>query len=179
MSRAIPSSFSQYLLDQSSINTGIICDGGIMPLRNNLNSTSTWYRNCLRGEDIMFLKEACAARLNSATNYGLENTQIRADRLTSIRTLLGNMIQSGLWTDNGPCTVIGWHSLGTSYPQRADIQDYIQSKLHPISQHSTGDTYTTLRKSAVLNLFKDAQELNYNIPFPQATYDYGGFTKTT
>lgn len=35
MSRAIPANFNQYLLDQTSRNTGVVCDGGIMPLRND------------------------------------------------------------------------------------------------------------------------------------------------
>ena len=35
MSRAIPANFNQYLLDQTSRNTGAVCDGGIMPLRND------------------------------------------------------------------------------------------------------------------------------------------------
>ena len=71
MSRAIPSSFDEYILDQNTRNTGIICDGGIMPLRTNPDTTSTWYKNCLRGEDIMFLKEAAQARYPSGSNSGL------------------------------------------------------------------------------------------------------------
>lgn len=73
MSRAIPANFSEYLLDQTSQSTGIICDGGIMPLRTNTSHTSTWYKNCLRGEDIMFLKEAIYARRNDSSNSGLDN----------------------------------------------------------------------------------------------------------
>ena len=78
MSRAIPSNFNEYLLDQTTRNTGIVCDGGIMPLRNNPDTTSLWYRNCIRGEDIMFLKEAIASRRNASGNDGLDDTAFKS-----------------------------------------------------------------------------------------------------
>lgn len=56
MSLAIPASYNEYYY--TTQNDGLICDGGIMPLRNSGDPTSTWYRNCLRAEDIMFLNEA-------------------------------------------------------------------------------------------------------------------------
>ena len=55
MSLAIPASYNEYYY--TSQNDGLICDGGIMPLRNG-TADSTWYRNCLRAEDLMFLNEA-------------------------------------------------------------------------------------------------------------------------
>ena len=81
MSRAIPANFNEYLLDQTTRNTGIICDGGIMPMRNNPDPWSTWRKECLRGEDIMFLKEAVAARRNDSGNDGLNDAAIRGSRL--------------------------------------------------------------------------------------------------
>lgn len=81
MSRAIPANFNQYLLDQTSRNTGVVCDGGIMPLRTDQDPTSLWWKNCIRGEDVMFLKEAVATRRDDATNDGLNDLAIRAARL--------------------------------------------------------------------------------------------------
>ena len=59
MSREIPNSYSEYLYTPSS---DMIVDGGIMPLRNDPEITSTWNRNCLRGEDPIFLAEAVNIR---------------------------------------------------------------------------------------------------------------------
>ena len=132
MSRAIPANFNQYLLDQASRNTGVVCDGGIMPLRNDQDPTSLWWKNCIRGEDIMFLKEAVAARRDDAANDGLDDLAIRAARLQQLQVRLGTLFQSGIWTDTDPRQAIGIHDFGSTLPTTATVVDYIKSRLNPI-----------------------------------------------
>ena len=163
MSRAIPSNFNEYLLDQTSRNTGIVCDGGIMPLRNNPDPSSLWYKNCLRGEDVMFLKEATAARRNDASNGGLDDTSFKPSRLQTLQSQIGSLIDSGLWTDTDPRATIGFHDMGAYSPQWSDVETYIKSCLHPITKSSAGDTYTNLDHVPIENLFKDVQKLAYTL----------------
>lgn len=178
MSRAIPSSFSEYLLDSTSQASGIICDGGIMPLRNNPDPTSTWYKKCLRGEDIMFLKEAIAARMSSSTNDGLTDNQFKPLRLTLLKSNIGSVINSGWWTDYDPCNALSLYDFGSSVPSRQPLETHLQSLLNPITQHSASDTYTQLDSAPILNFFKDIKELNYRVQ-TGVGYNYGGFVRST
>lgn len=179
MSRAIPASFSEYLLDQSSQSTGIICDGGIMPLRTNTDQTSTWHKNCLRGEDIMFLKEAVAARRNDSQNYGLDDNQIKASRLSSLKTQLGWLINSGYWSDYDPSSHYGFHDFGSSSPTSNQVYQYIIGLLPSLSQYSAGDTYSVLDSTPIMNLFRDVKQLSYTLLSGGGLYtNYNGFSKT-
>lgn len=177
MSRAIPSDYNEYLLDQSTRYTGIICDGGIMPLRTNTDPTSLWYKNCLRGEDPLFLQEAILARRNASTNSGITK-DILGSRMSLIKTQIGLEISSGLWTDVDPTSGIGFHSFGQSYPTNSDIISYVKSCLNPISQFGAGDVFQTLDSGPVINLFKGIKSLNYLAIINQAGYRYSGFSQT-
>lgn len=179
MSRAVPSSFSEYLLDQSSQSTGIICDGGIMPLRTSTDHSSTWYKNCLRGEDIMFLKEAVAARRNDAQNYGLDDKQIKTSRLSLLKTQLGWLVNGGLWSDYDPSSHYGFHDFGTSSPTVSEMYQYVTGLLPTLTQYSANDTYTELNSEPILNLFRDVKQLSYTLLSGGTTYySYNGFYKT-
>ena len=179
MSRAIPSSFNEYLLDNTTQNTGIICDGGIMPLRTNPDPTSTWYKYCLRGEDIMFLKEAIASRRNTSSNDGLDDTTFKPSRLTTLQTHTGWIFDGGNWTDTDPRSAIGFHSFGsgTSNPTWQQITEYVLSCFHPIQQASKYDTYTTLDHVPIENLFKDVKSLSYTwLNGNNIYYHYDGYS---
>lgn len=159
MSRAIPSNFSEYLLDQTSRNTGIVCDGGIMPLRTNPDPYSLWYKNCLRGEDVMFLKEAVAARRDDSTNSGLDDTSFKASRLNLLKLQIGLMFDSGTWTDTDPRRALAMHVM---QPGESAVS-YIKSKLNPIAQASASDTYATLDHVPIEHLFGDIKSLSYGL----------------
>lgn len=116
-----------------------------MPLRNDQDHTSLWWKNCIRGEDIMFLKEAVAARRDDATNDGLNDLAIRAARLQQLQFRLDTLCSSGLWTDTDPRQAIGIHDFGSTLPTTAAVVDYIKSKLNPIVSQSASDTYDTIR----------------------------------
>jgi hypothetical protein len=168
MSRAIPSSFSEYLLDSTSVDTGIICNGGIMPLRNDPSKTSISYRKCLRGEDVMFLQEAICAR-RTESNYGLSDRAIRSNRLSSVQTKIGYTMSSNLWTDSDPTSSIGVHGFGATSPTNQALLSWVQGKLHPISQSSAYDTYQVLDAAPIERLFDDVGKLNYKILFDTTT----------
>lgn len=180
MSRAIPSNFSEYLLDHTSQNTGIVCDGGIMPLRNNPDPTSLWYKNCIRGEDIMFLKEAIASRRNAASNDGLDDTSFKSQRLTILQTQIGLIFDAGNWTDIDPRSAIGFHSFGesTSNPTWQQVEEYVKSCFHQIHQASKYDTYAILDHVPVENLFKDVKSLSYTwLNGNNVYYHYDGYRR--
>lgn len=104
-----------------------------MPLRNDQDPTSLWWKNCLRGEDIVFLKEAVAARRDDATNDGLNDLAIRAARLQQLQFRLGMLFSSGIWTDTDPRQAIGIYDFGSTLPTTATVVDYIKTKLNPIA----------------------------------------------
>ena len=178
MSRAIPANFSEYLLDQTSQNTGIICDGGIMPLRNNPSHTSIWYKNCLRGEDIMFLKEAVAARRNDSSNSGLDNRQIKSSRLQQLKQYTGYLINNGLWSESDPSSNYGFYDFGSSSPSINDVYQYVKGLLPTLTQNSANDIYTILDSEPIMNLFRDVKQLNYYVPISTTSYSYNGLYRT-
>ena len=179
MSRAIPANFNQYLLDQTSRNTGVVCDGGIMPLRNDQDPTSLWWKNCLRGEDIVFLKEAVAARRDDTTNDGLNDLAIRAARLQQLQVRLGQMFSSGIWTDTDPRQAIGIHDFGSTLPTTATVVDYIKTKLNPIAQQSSSDTYDIINLLPVQHMFQDVKSLAYVLRSSVPYAEYQGYNRTT
>lgn len=176
MSRAVPSSFSEYLLDQSSQSTGIICDGGIMPLRTSTDHSATWYKNCLRGEDIMFLKEAVAARRDDAQNYGLDDNQIKPLRLSLLKTQLGWLVNGGYWSNYDPSSHYGFHDFGSSGPTSSAFYQYITGLLPSLTQNSASDTYSVLDSEPIMNLFRDVKQLSYTLLSGGTSYsNYPGF----
>ena len=90
MSLAVPASYDEYYYTTQHDN--LICDGGIMPLRNSADPTSTWYKYCLRAEDLMFLNEALnikgkCCRMN--TGVPIPTKFIDSGKLTNIRDNIG------------------------------------------------------------------------------------------
>ena len=157
MSRAVPASYSEYLYTNP---TNLICDGGIMPLRNSSDPTSTWYKNCLRGEDLIFFNEAfnMRAKVGGSSWDRTPSEQISSSRLAEFRTSAETMINGNMG-----------QSL-TGIPPAGELQDYysaidyLRGYLNiPTNQYSSGDTYTVLDSAQIMNLFKDIKQLNYGI----------------
>jgi hypothetical protein len=151
-----------------------------MPLRNDPNPGSLQNMKCIRGEDIMFLKEAIAARRNDATNNGLDDVALRSSRLVTLQMQTGWLFDGGNWTDRDPRQAIGFHSFGesTSYPTWQQVEAYVKSCFHPISQASKYDTYAILDHVPIMNLFKDVKSLSYTwLNGNGVYYHYDGFSR--
>lgn len=105
MSRAIPSSFNEYLLTTTNPDN-LVIDGGIMPLRNSSDSTSLWYKYCLRGEDPIFLNEAMNIRgisSSGGSSINLTPTKyIQSGKMSSIKYVIGSAWRSGCWSSTAP-----------------------------------------------------------------------------
>lgn len=79
----------------------ILVNGGIMPLRSNNIAAGTNWKNCLRGEDIVFLAEAARERLlwwNSVTLFGVitqynygEHSAYSAPDVLNKKTFINNL----------------------------------------------------------------------------------------
>lgn len=157
MSLAIPASYDEYYY--TSQNDGLICDGGIMPLRNNADPTSTWYKNCLRAEDLMFLNEALnikgkCARYN--TGVPTPTKIIDSNKLANIRDNIGY-----LWNFGSPTMPnLQPHDFGDD---STGLQQYIQDSFGSKTRYSANDSYyrNPLRADQMMNLFKDVKQLNY------------------
>ena len=168
MSLAIPASYNEYYY--TTPNPELICDGGIMPLRNG-TADSTWYRNCLRGEDLIFLNEAnnikgkCCRRSNGVP---VPSKNLDSWRLNNIRDNIGY-----LWSSGGPSApslqarVFDANTLLDINGKTID--EYIQSCFSSKIRYSGSDTYyhNPLRADQIMNLFKDIKQLNY-------FYSHGG-----
>lgn len=160
MSLAIPASYNEYFY--TSQNDNLICDGGIMPLRNGA-ADSTWYRNCLRAEDLMFLNEANNIR-GRCCSYSLSpptpTKYIQASKLNNIRNNIGY-----LWNWGGPSGPDLQPHVFNADTKLDDngrtVGEYIQSCFASKTRYSGNDTYTTLRADQIMNLFKDVKQLNY------------------
>lgn len=126
----------------------------------------------------MFLKEAVAARRNDSSNGGLDDTSFKAARLNLLQTQIGWMFSSGWWTDTDPREAIGYHNLD-GYPQWADVEAYLMSCLHPMTQASAGNTYTNLDHVPIEHLFQDIKSLSYTILAPSNSYAYDGYSRQT
>jgi hypothetical protein len=153
-----------------------------MPLRNNPDTSSLWYRNCIRGEDIMFLKEAIAARRNASSNDGLDDKSFKSSRLTTLQTQTGQLFDAGNWTDTDPRSVIGFHSFGesTTNPTWQQVSDYVLSCFNPIQQASKLDTYLILDHVPIMNLFRDVKSLSYTwLHGNDIYYHYDGYARNT
>lgn len=165
MSRAIPSSLSEYLFVTSNPDN-LIIDGGIMPLRNSTDPTSISYKKCLRGEDPIFLNEAMYIR--SLSGYGggagnpIPNKYIRASKLSSVRSSITSCWGSSsgnnyYWSVTKPDIPAGVLS------ENQQWGDYIRPYYNTLpSQRSAGDTYTVLDSEQVMNLYRDIKQLNYS-----------------
>ena len=155
MSRAVPSSYSEYLYTNS---TNMICDGGIMPLRNG-SASSTWYRKCLRGEDKIFLREAQHIRQCAFGQVGMNQPDniIRASDMNAVKTQIGYWWNqtSYLFSATDP-QVPAFVSQGLG-----NIQQEMAQYFTLPTRQSASDTYTVLSESAVMNLFRDMKQLNY------------------
>lgn len=156
MSRAVPSSYNEYLYTSS---TNMICDGGIMPLRTSSDPTSTWYKYCLRGEDPIFINEALNVRGKAGSGSGTSITPtelIQSSKMAAFRDSIGYMWRSGGWSSTAPNMPAGVLQDASTWG------DYVKQYLTlPSVPQSAGDTYTVLDASQVMNLFKDIKNLNY------------------
>lgn len=170
MSRAVPSSFSEYLIDTESSTFGIRCDGGIMPLRTDPDPRSFWYKKCLRGEDLVFLCEAVNARGLYGGNrlspfdtfYDPYGPPVSAQKMAFLDQRIGAYFTSGRWTDLDPSASLGaFHSFGGTQPSVADVVAYVKSAFHPIARHGNGNSFLALDSAPVENMFKDVGLLNY------------------
>lgn len=157
MSLAVPASYDEYYY--TSQNDGLICDGGIMPLRNSADPTSTWYKNCLRAEDLMFLNEAlnikgkCCRRNNGVPT---PTKFIDSSKLTNIRDNIGYM-----WDDGSPTMPnLQPHDFGDD---STGLRQYILDSFGSKTRYSENDSYyhNPLRADQIMNLFKDVKQLNY------------------
>lgn len=186
MSRAVPSSFSEYLIDSTSSTLGIRCDGGIMPLRTDPDPRSFWYKKCLRGEDLVFLCEAVNARglyggnrlFPFNTFYDPYGPPVSAQRRAFLDQRVGAYFTSDRWTDLDPSASLGvFHSFGSAQPSTADVVAYVESAFHPIARHGNGNSFSALDSAPVENMFKDVGLLNYTFlkdfdPLDGSTYGY-------
>ena len=154
MSLAVPASYSEYYY--TSQNDNLICDGGIMPLRNGA-SNSTSYKYCLRAEDLMFLNEANNIRGRCCKySFGVPTPTktIESNKLNNIRNNIG-----ALWNYGSPTApTLQAHNFGND---NSGIDQYIQNSFGSKTRYSGSDTYTALRSDQIMNLFKDIKQLNY------------------
>lgn len=162
MSRAIPSSLSEYLFVTSNPDN-LIIDGGIMPLRNSSDPTSTWYKNCLRGEDPIFLNEAMYIRALSgstgSTSNPVPSKYIQSNKLSNIKSSITSCWGSynyKYWSPTKPNIPAGVLS------ENQQWGDYIIQYFPTLpQQQSAGDTYTAFDSEQVMNLYRDIKQLNY------------------
>lgn len=157
MSLAVPASYDEYYY--TSQNDGLICDGGIMPLRNSADPTSTWYKNCLRAEDLMFLNEAVSIKGKCArANTGVPTPTkfIDSGKLANIRDNIGSMWDSGSPTMPN----LQPHDFEDD---STGLRQYIQDSFGSKTRYSANDSYyhNPLRADQMMNLFKDVKQLNY------------------
>lgn len=154
MSLAVPSSYSEYYY--TSQNDNLICNGGIMPLRNG-PSNSISYKNCLRAEDLMFLNEANNIRGRCCKySFGVPTPTktIEANKLINIRGNIG-----ALWDYGSPTAPnLQAHDFGND---TSGVDQYIQSSFGNKHRYSGYDSYTELRSDQIMNFFKDIKQLNY------------------
>ena len=157
MSLAIPSSYDEYYYTTQHDN--LICDGGIIPLRNNADPTSTWYKYCLRAEDLMFLNEALSikgkcCRMN--TGVPIPSKNIDSSRLSNIRDNIGYMWERGSPT----MPSLQPHDFGND---AEGLWQYIQDSFGSKTRYSANDSYyhNPLKADQIMNLFKDVKQLNY------------------
>ena len=156
MSRAVPSSYSEYLYTNP---TNMICDGGIMPLRSTSDPTSTNYRKCLRGEDKIFLREADHIRQKAFGNVGMlqPDNIVRASDMSYIQTQLGNYWNKDSFLFSATDPQIPMFVMTDETSLFSDLKQYFTLP----TRQSASDTYTVLSESAVMNLFRDMKQLNY------------------
>lgn len=159
MSRAVPASFNEYLFTTSNADN-LIIDGGIMPLRNSSDQTSTWYKKCLRGEDLIFLNEAMHIRGLAGTGGSSMNLTptkyIQSTKMAAVRDAINWSWRSGSWSSTKPDIPAG------VLDENQHWSDYIRPYFTLTSQRSDGDTYTVLDAEQVMNLFRDVKQLNYS-----------------
>lgn len=154
MSRAIPSSYNEYLYTSP---TDMICNGGIMPLRNGSAGSTDW-KYCLRGEDPIFLNEAMHIRglVNGSGTNIAPDKYIRASKMAAFRDAIAGFWSSGRWSATNPNIPAGVVQNQSSW------DDYIDQYFTLSARQSAGDAYTILDANQVMNLFKDTKQLNYS-----------------
>ena len=169
MSLAIPSSFSEYLFDQGSriATPAMICNGGIMPERSYLQSAGTNYRNCLRGEDVFFLKEGVFARAAMTdANYSPSGGILSSIQFSELNAIKAAMVAvKGKWQSSAP--TVPAYDFGATEPEDEDIEDWIYSQFSGMGtlacQFDSWDGLTRLRSLPISHLFTDIGKMNYGM----------------
>lgn len=154
MSRAIPSSFNEYLLTTTNPDN-LVIDGGIMPLRNSSDPTSLWYKYCLRGEDHIFLGEALNVRGGGYARP--PHKQISSTYIWEIMDTMRSLWNTNSWSATRPVIPAGVITSDSSW------WDYCKQYFYLPPQQSAGETYTVLDAEQIMRLFKDMKQLNYLI----------------
>lgn len=161
----------------------IIIDGGIMPLRSSSSSAASTinWKNCLRGEDIAFLMEACCERMN-AMSIILDDSHSRVFGSTVSRYQVDNIatdVREIFYTSGGHG---GWGRWGYPWikngiyptsPAVIDSGDIIggsafleayQGYYYTLSDAQTPKYPTqdkVLRRSTIEAMFSDISKLYY------------------
>lgn len=168
MSLAIPSSYSEYLFDQGSRNAvpAMICNGGIMPKRS-YQSAGTNYINCIRGEDVFFLKEGVFARAAMTdANYSPSGGIVNSIDRSVMNAIKAAMVAvKGKWQSAIPTVTA--HDFGTTEPSASDIEQWIYQQFSGMGtlacQFDTWGQWETLRRQPILNLFTDIGKMVYGL----------------
>lgn len=153
MSRAVPSSFSEYLLTTTNPDN-LIVNGGIMPLRNGSPDSIDW-KYCLRGEDHIFLGEALNVR--GAGYARPPHKQISSTYIWEIMDSMRSLWNTNSWSATRPVIPPGVSTDASNW------WDYCKQYLYLPPQQSAGESYTVLDAEQVMRLFKDMKQLNYTI----------------
>lgn len=161
----------------------IIIDGGIMPLRSSspsAASTINW-KNCLRGEDIAFLMEACCERMN-AMSIILDDSHSRVFGSTVSRYQVDNIatdVREIFYTSGGHGGQGRWgypwikNGIYPTSPAVLDSGDIIGGsaflEAYQGYYYTLSDAQTTkyptqdgvLRRSTIETMFSDISKLYY------------------
>lgn len=173
MSLAVPSSYSEYIFDQTTrhFTPPMLCNGQIMPFRQASESAGTNWTRCLRGEDVFFLSEGIYSRgsLNDLNIYftklglGMTN-EIDAARLQDLRDVIWN--QRNMW-QNGTLTVAA-HDFGTTEPDpdQHDVQNWFYTQISGLGRPLEFISFSRgnqLSMSKIYSIFQVIRQMNYTV----------------
>lgn len=181
MSLAVPSSYSEYIFDQTTRNftPRMLCNGQLMPFRSTSSTAGTNWTKCLRGEDVFFLSEGIYSRgsLNDLNIYftklglGMTN-EIDAARLQDLRDVIWN--QRNMW-QNGTLTVAA-HDFGTTEPDpdQNDVANWVYTQIAGLGrplEYITFSHNTGLVMNNIYAIFQVIRQMNYTIDSSKLLYN--------
>lgn len=182
MSLAVPSSYSEYIFDQTTrhFTPPMLCNGKIMPFRSTNSSAGTNWTKCLRGEDVFFLSEGIYSRgsLNDLNIYftklglGMTN-EIDADRLQDLRDVIWN--QRNMW-QNGTLTVAA-HDFGTTEPDADlnEVPNWVYTQMSGLGRPLEYINFyhnTSLQMNSIYAIFQVIRQMNYTIDASKLLNNY-------